>query len=351
MSDATSSRGTSPIVDQALFNRSVTSIRHACANLSNLSIDQNDVRGRLVRYVDDLRFLVRFSRWPRRLPRTPLHSVTYPVMHRRRRPIPSLVDVSFSRPKTSPMPPLIWFERSKYVLVSLFHPTARPPILSLSLQTLDNSYSPEHHRHCIETSRPLMQAIDDLYSFATSKEFAGNAPTISVSVRSARLSSTTHPCFDDVSGTSVARADPLGRPKCHRWRMPHRRMLEDLDHQFERTIALAAARDTHEECLRIDQASGNIGEVCLLSDREEENVIHVVCHFRELAPGQQECERAIEQLRKLFQDVDKAIMQVDAPPKPDRSPQVHHLSTRDVHRHLWPVSSSTPRKLPRVRIF
>ena len=115
-----------------------------------------------------------------------------------------------------------------------------------------------------------MQAIDDLYSFATSKEFAGNAPTISVAVRRRRLSSTTHPCLDDVSGTTVARTDPLCRPKCHRWRMPHRRMLEDLDHQFEGTIAMATARNTHEECLRIDQASGNIGEVCLLSDRGEE---------------------------------------------------------------------------------
>jgi hypothetical protein len=43
---------------------------------------------------------------------------------------------------------------------------------------------------------------------------------------------------------------------------------------------------------------------------------------REMTPGQQECERAVEELRKLFQQVDKAIMNVDSLRKTDKSLQV-----------------------------
>jgi hypothetical protein len=41
-----------------------------------------------------------------------------------------------------------------------------------------------------------------------------------------------------------------------------------------------------------------------------------------MTPGQQECERAVEELRKLFQQVDKAIMNVDSLRKTDKSIQV-----------------------------
>ncbi|CAF4787571.1 unnamed protein product, partial [Rotaria sp. Silwood2] len=43
VSDVTSTKGTDAIVDQILFNRFVTAIRNACSDLSNPSIDQNDV--------------------------------------------------------------------------------------------------------------------------------------------------------------------------------------------------------------------------------------------------------------------------------------------------------------------
>ena len=43
---------------------------------------------------------------------------------------------------------------------------------------------------------------------------------------------------------------------------------------------------------------------------------------RELTPGQQECERAVEELRRLFQEIDKAMMNVDSIRKTDKSLQV-----------------------------
>ena len=41
-----------------------------------------------------------------------------------------------------------------------------------------------------------------------------------------------------------------------------------------------------------------------------------------MTPGQNECERAVEELRKLFQEIDKAMMNVDSLRKTDKSIQV-----------------------------
>lgn len=45
---------------------------------------------------------------------------------------------------------------------------------------------------------------------------------------------------------------------------------------------------------------------------------------REMAPGQRECDRAIGELRKLFQEVDKSITNIDSLRKTDKSLQVGH---------------------------
>ena len=44
-------------------------------------------------------------------------------------------------------------------------------------------YSQENHRHCIETSRPLIRAIDELHAYAMSKEFTSMPAAISSVVR------------------------------------------------------------------------------------------------------------------------------------------------------------------------
>lgn len=43
---------------------------------------------------------------------------------------------------------------------------------------------------------------------------------------------------------------------------------------------------------------------------------------RELAPGQRECERAVNELRSLYQEVDRAITNVETLHKTDKSLQV-----------------------------
>ena len=42
-----------------------------------------------------------------------------------------------------------------------------------------------------------------------------------------------------------------------------------------------------------------------------------------MTPGQQDCERAVEELRKLFQQIDRSIMNVDTLPKSTQSFQFH----------------------------
>lgn len=41
-----------------------------------------------------------------------------------------------------------------------------------------------------------------------------------------------------------------------------------------------------------------------------------------MTPGQHECERAVEELRKIFQQVDKAMMNVESLRRTDKSSQV-----------------------------
>jgi hypothetical protein len=43
---------------------------------------------------------------------------------------------------------------------------------------------------------------------------------------------------------------------------------------------------------------------------------------RDLAPGQRECERAVDDLQQLYQEVDRAIINVDTLRKTDKSLQV-----------------------------
>lgn len=44
---------------------------------------------------------------------------------------------------------------------------------------------------------------------------------------------------------------------------------------------------------------------------------------REMAPGQRECDRAIDELRVLYQEVDKSLTNIETLRKTDKSLQVH----------------------------
>ncbi|CAF4442196.1 unnamed protein product, partial [Adineta steineri] len=56
-----------------------------------------------------------------------------------------------------------------------------------------------------------------------------------------------------------------------------------------------------------------------------EAIKRLATSVKELTPGQHQCERAVEELRRLFQEIDKAIMNVDSLRKTDKSLQVCFL--------------------------
>ena len=75
---------------------------------------------------------------------------------------------------------------------STFHSHPSSYSIPSSIQVLDSSYTQENHRQCIETSRPLLQSIDELYTYAMSKEFASVPATISATVRFPRNDELCH---------------------------------------------------------------------------------------------------------------------------------------------------------------
>jgi talin len=51
------------------------------------------------------------------------------------------------------------------------------------IKLLDGSYTQENHRQYLEITRPLIQSVDELYTYAMSKEFSSIPATISSAVR------------------------------------------------------------------------------------------------------------------------------------------------------------------------
>lgn len=50
------------------------------------------------------------------------------------------------------------------------------------IKVLDGSYTNENHRSCVDASRPLIEAVNELHTYALSKEFSSTPSTISSTV-------------------------------------------------------------------------------------------------------------------------------------------------------------------------
>ncbi|UJR21334.1 hypothetical protein I4U23_024428 [Adineta vaga] len=247
VSEVTSTKGNAPVLDQVLFNRSVEAIRHACSDLVNSSINRDDILTLAATVAKNTSSLCNICR-------DASSNTTDPVS--RRRFVQSAKDVA--------------------------NATAE---LVRAIKILDSSYTQENHRYCMEISRPLLQSIDELHTFAMSKEFAGTLPTINSAGRQSQ--------------------EPI----------------------------LSAARNVVDGACRIVECS----KVLIVNSKEaslwqqlathtksvSEAIKRLATSVKELTPGQQECERAVEELRRLFQEIDKAIMNVDSLRKTDKSVQFH----------------------------
>ncbi|CAF4681847.1 unnamed protein product [Rotaria sp. Silwood1] len=247
VSEITSTKGTEAIVDQLLFNRFITAIRHACSDLSNPSLDQNDILTLAATIAKNTSSLCNVAREASSNTNNPMA---------RRHFVQSAKDVA--------------------------NATAE---LVRTIKTLDSSYSLENHRQCIETSRPLIQAIDELYTYAMSKEFASIPPTISSAGRQLQ--------------------EPI--------LLAARNVVDGACHIIECSKSLII---NSKEASLWQQLATHTKTV-------SEAIKRLATCVKEMTPGQQECERAVEELRKLFQEVDKAIINVDSLRKADKSLQFH----------------------------
>ncbi|CAF4070720.1 unnamed protein product [Rotaria sp. Silwood2] len=276
ISEATSTKGTSAIVDQPLFTRSITIIRHACADLSNSNIDRKEVLPLATRIAKNTSVLCNAAR-------DASSNTTNPIA--RRRFVESAKDVA--------------------------NGTAE---LVRTIKILDSSYTTEHHRQCIETSRPLLQSIDELYTYAMSKEFASIPASISATGR-----------------------------------------------QLQEPV-LSAARNVVDGACRIVECSKNLianskepaqwQQLATHTKSVSESIKRLATSVKEMAPGQRECERAIQELRTLFQEVDKAISNVESLRKTDKSLQFHQeqisASSNFITELILDIRQSSKRETERI---
>ncbi|CAF3470464.1 unnamed protein product [Rotaria socialis] len=247
ISEATSTKGSSAIVDQPLFTRSVTIIRHACADLSNTNIDRKEILPLATKIAKNTSVLCNAAR-------DASSNTTNPIA--RRRFVESAKDVA--------------------------NGTAE---LVRTIKVLDSSYTPENHRRCIETSRPLLQSIDELYTYAMSREFA-SVPAL-------------------ISSTGRQLQEPV----------------------------LAAARQVVDGACRIVDCSKNLivnakepaqwQQLAGHTKNVSESIKRLATSVKEMAPGQRECDHAIQELRTLYSEVDKAFTNVETLRKTDKSLQFH----------------------------
>ncbi|UJR28105.1 hypothetical protein I4U23_009360 [Adineta vaga] len=247
VSETNSSKGTSAVVDQPLFTQSVTAIRHACSDLSNPNIDRKDVLILATTVAKNTSVLCNAAR-------DASSNTTNPIA--RRRFVESAKDVA--------------------------NATAE---LVRTIKVLDNSYTQENHRQCIETSRPLLQNIDELYTYAMSKEFASVPASISVTGR-------------QLQEPVLSAARKVVDGACH---------IVDCS----KTLII-----NPKEPIQWQQLATHTKGV-------SESIKRLATAVKEMAPGQRECDRAIEDLRKLFQEVDTAITNIDILRKTDKSLQFH----------------------------
>ncbi|CAF0858226.1 unnamed protein product [Rotaria sordida] len=276
ISEATSTKGTSAIVDQPLFTRSITIIRHSCADLSNSNVDRKEVLSLATKIAKNTSMLCNAAR-------DASSNTTNPIA--RRRFVESAKDIA--------------------------NGTAE---LVRTIKILDSSYTTENHRQCIETSRPLLQSIDELYTYAMSKEFAAIPASISVTGR-----------------------------------------------QLQEPI-LSASRNVVDGACRIVECSKNLivnskepsqwQQLATHTKSVSESIKRLATSVKEMAPGQRECERAIQELRTLFQEVDKSITNIESLRKTDKSLQFHQeqisSSSHFITELILDIRQSSKREAERI---
>ncbi|CAF0840452.1 unnamed protein product [Didymodactylos carnosus] len=276
VSDSSSTKEKSSIVDQQLFQRSVNSIRQACNDLSNSTIDKNEILSCATTIAKNTSTLCNAAR--------DASSRTTNALARRSF-VQSAKDVA--------------------------NATAN---LVRTIKILDSSYTHEHHRECIETSRPLLQSIDELYTYAMSKEFSSIPASISNAGR-------------QLQEPIVSSARNVVDGACNIVECSKTLIMNSKEPSQWQQLA------THTKTV-------------------SESIKRLATSVKEMAPGSRECEKAIEELRILFHDVDKAMMNIGSLPKTDKSLQFHQeqisSSSHFMSEYIEDIRRSSKRESERL---
>uniref|UniRef100_A0A0B7BNT7 I/LWEQ domain-containing protein n=1 Tax=Arion vulgaris TaxID=1028688 RepID=A0A0B7BNT7_9EUPU len=232
ISDPASEPGRPGVVDQTQFSRANQAIQMACQNLTNPASSQQQV----------------------------LSAATVVAKH-----TSSLCNsCRLASSKTAnPVAKRHFVQSAKDVANS----TAN---LVKAIKALDSDFTEENRQKCAEAAKPLINAVDELTTFASSPEFASKPAKISAQARLAQ---------EPITQSGKA-------------------MIEGACNMLQVAKQLAANPKDPSTYQLYSHHSKSVSE----------SIKRLVANIKDSAPGQQECDNAIEHLNLIIRDLDQASL-------------------------------------------
>ncbi|XP_075218972.1 talin_middle and talin-RS domain-containing protein rhea isoform X1 [Lycorma delicatula] len=232
VSDSSSIAAKQGLVDQVQFARAYQAIQGACTTLSNSTSNQQQVLAAATVIAKHTSALCNACR-------TASSKTTNPVA--KRHFVQSAKDVANS--------------------------TAN---LVKEIKALDLDYSERNRESCSAATRPLLDAVDSLVTFANSSEFASQPARISESARASQEPITSAGCeIIDASSAVICAAKSLA--------------VAPKDPPTWKLLA------SHSKSV-------------------SDSIKKLVASIRDKAPGQQECDEAVERLNHCIRELDQASL-------------------------------------------
>ncbi|XP_059140472.1 talin-2-like isoform X4 [Physella acuta] len=139
-----------------------------------------------------------------------------------------------------------------------------------AIKALDSDFTEENRQKCAEAARPLISAVDELTTFASSPEFASKSAKISMQARSAQ--------------------EPITRAG--------KDMINGACGMLEAAKQLAVHPKDPAIYQIYSYHSKNISDA----------IKSLVSSIKDMAPGQHQCDNAIEHLNMVIRDLDQASL-------------------------------------------
>ncbi|RUS77310.1 hypothetical protein EGW08_014937, partial [Elysia chlorotica] len=232
ISDPASERGRPGVVDQSQFARANQAIQMACQNLTNPASSQQQVLSAATVVAKHTSSLCNSCR-------TASSKTANPVA--KRHFVQSAKDVANS--------------------------TAS---LVKAIKALDQDFTDENRQKCAEAAKPLIRAVDELTTFASSPEFASKPAKVSAQARKAQ--------------------EPITQAG--------RAMIEGASNMLQAAKQLAVNPKDPPTYQLYSHHSKSVSEA----------IKRLVSAIKDSAPGQQECDNAIEHLNMTIRDLDQASL-------------------------------------------